>query len=150
MNYKSLVSDVAWTSASVAVVDMLGMEVNDTNILMRYGKIGGMLTAVDELTNWIRYKNGRIISNNGVDIYVALDDTFFNSSAYYALDKLNVVSKVNELVGDLPFDDRINTAITGGVVKVSLLEIRKMLQQNRSFMNGPLSYLTNVSKIWGY
>jgi hypothetical protein len=109
-----------------------------------------MLTAVDELTTWIRTKNGRIISNNGIDLYCAVDDTFFNSSAYYALDKLNVVSKVNELVGDLPFDERINTALTGGVVKVSLLEIRKMLQQNRSFMNGPLSYLTNVSKIWGY
>jgi len=132
----SLLTQTLYESAGILGAELLGVynviQPSDS-LPVKYLKTGGILSAIDELTNYLRSGTTWILNGQ---YYLSLDNLVYNSGAWAILDFLGITQRVLNVSKDsLP--SNISVPVGAAVIKISMATLQNILNAYGS--NGNLS-----------
>lgn len=131
---------------AVAVFAIEALKLSDLvtsdNEIVNAGKMGLIWSVASDFAEFLDTQQSHAM--NGDYLYY-VDETFFNSALYLALEKSGVGIRLGSQLNQyLPFSPMINNSVITGCLKVSGKVLAEML--NRSYPQTNL--LTHVSLLW--
>lgn len=142
----NFVTDLLYNSAGVLGAEIVGIygliKPNDST-LVRYAKQGLILSAIDEILNYVRL--GHTWISNG-DIYLSLDNAVFNTATWAVLDQTNLSQSAWSMIEKLGLPSNVSSSIGTGLIKISIKQLQDVVNSYGS--ESQLMYLTHfVSKL---
>jgi len=136
-------------AAGVFVAEALGVQDRLSNpndsATMRAVKMGVVWEIINEGILLVKHGSSHLLEGH---YYVVVDDVFFNSATWMALERSGLGEKVTGMIDDkLPFGNDVNSAIATGVIKVAAKVWKDLI--DAKWANTPLGYLTSITKIIG-
>ncbi len=142
MNINKLAVDVVYNAAAVFGSDLLGLTslINPSDSQMvKYAKSGLILSAVDEVLNYVRYGNTWLL--NG-ETHLSIDNALYNTLGWGLLESLGVVQRVWTLTDNLLLPPNLQNATGQAIVKVSMKTLQDIIDAYG--MDSQLSYGTHL------
>lgn len=132
-----------FVAESLGIADKLNMP-NDSDV-MRTVKGAVVWSIVDEMILLFKTGSSHLIQGN---YYIFVDNVFFNSAVWFALEKSGVGERVTEnLDTNLPFSGIVNQSISTGILKVGAKTFQNVI--NNQWYETPLRYLVSVTTLVG-
>jgi hypothetical protein len=142
MSIQAIMWDVAETSATIAVLEALKVSdlIQSSNPMVEVAKAGLIWGISDEVIDFLRNGSSALLEGN---YYYFVDQVFFNSVVYGAIERLGVGERVLDVTDGLPFGSA-NNAVATGIMKVSAKTLAQIIDQY--YDNTPLGMLTSVTR----
>ena len=132
-----------FASEMVGIQDKLSSP-NDS-AMMRAVKMGVLWEIIDEGILLVKHGSSHLLEGH---YYVVVDDIFFNTATWAALERSGLGYKVTEAIDSkLPFSNDVNSALATGVIKVAAKTWKDLI--DAKWKNTPIGYLTSITKIVG-